>query len=193
MNEIPGRSQSVKGDTTSGQKSVSSSPSKSIGFKFNKSKKVDSPNNENSSGTSTPRKKLERLNYRNGIAILEEYKQKCLLKNDKNKINVENNTDNIKVINTNNLNSLGYEIIEIKDMDLKSNLQSNTDNDEDDEDEKSLEEILSDLKQSKEKSKKLYDSNQESPSSDKSKLVIVRKEELEKKPTSTKKKKIIFV
>lgn len=198
VTEIPARSQSIK-TADPGQKSASSSPSKSIGFKFNKSRR-DSPNNENSPGSSTPRKKLERLNYKNGIDILEIYKQKCLLKNDVNKINVENNADNntnIKIINASNLNALGYEIVEIKDTDLRSNLQSTTENDDDeDEDEKSLEKILSELKESKEKQeqqKKLDDSSRGSPSSDKSKLVIVRKEELDKKKSSTKKNKIIFV
>lgn len=111
---------------------------------------------------------------------------------DMNKINLENNC---KVISASNLNSLGFEVIEIKDTDLKEKLLGKIDvvaSDESDQDELSLEDILNDLKESKKRDeqKKLSDSNADSSSSDRTKLVLVRKDE---KKASTKKKKIIFV
>lgn len=83
------------------------SPNKTIGFKFNKSKK-DSANNENNvtgvSAAAPPRKKFEKLNYKNGVDILEAYKERvALLKSDKNRVNLENNA---KIVNTAELTSL---------------------------------------------------------------------------------------
>ena len=64
--------------------SNTSTPNRTIGFKFNKSKKESSattnpnsnPSSQFASITSTPRKKLERLNYRSGNDILEAYKKR---------------------------------------------------------------------------------------------------------------------
>jgi uncharacterized LabA/DUF88 family protein len=55
-----------------------STPVRSTGFKFNKSKKENQQLNQSSSPslTSTPRKKQEKLNYKSGIDILELYKSK---------------------------------------------------------------------------------------------------------------------
>ena len=86
------------------QTSNTSTPNRTIGFKFNKSKKeVNSASNSNNNSnptsqfpsvTSTPRKKLEKLNYKSGIDILELYKAKhsCkMLNNDVSQIILENN------------------------------------------------------------------------------------------------------
>ena len=58
-----------------------------------------------------PRKKLEKINYKSGIDILEAYKARCaLLKNNMNRVNLENNNSeniNLKVASTSNLNSMG--------------------------------------------------------------------------------------
>jgi hypothetical protein len=97
VNEIPARSQSVKA-SDSLQKSSPNSPNRTIGFKFNKSKKE---NNENMLNISATRKKLEKLNYKRGIDILEVYKEKCKhLKIDINKTNLESNQKKIQISNS---------------------------------------------------------------------------------------------
>ncbi len=97
VNEIPARSQSVKA-SDSLQKSSPNSPNRTIGFKFNKSKKE---NNENILNISATRKKLEKLNYKRGIDILEVYKEKCKhLKIDINKTNLESNQKKIQISNS---------------------------------------------------------------------------------------------
>ena len=97
VNEIPARSQSVKA-SDSLQKSSPNSPNRTIGFKFNKSK---IENNENTLNISATRKKLEKLNYKRGIDILEVYKEKCKhLKIDINKTNLESNQKKIQISNS---------------------------------------------------------------------------------------------
>jgi hypothetical protein len=82
--------------------SASTSPNKTAaqGFKFNKTKKergraglemgiatTSNPNSQSTSSTNTPRKKIEKLDYRTGVDILEAYKAKLKIKMQLYKLN----------------------------------------------------------------------------------------------------------
>jgi len=86
--------------------SATSTPNKTAaqGFKFNKTKKdrsgragmefgvggvstTSNPNSQSTSSTNTPRKKIEKLDYRSGVDILEAYKAKLKIKMQLYKLN----------------------------------------------------------------------------------------------------------
>lgn len=85
--------------------SATSTPNKTAaqGFKFNKTKKergragsefgtgglstTSNPNSQSTSSTNTPRKKIEKLDYRSGVDILEAYKAKLKVKMQLYKLN----------------------------------------------------------------------------------------------------------
>jgi hypothetical protein len=86
MKERPESSATAPGGPTTSNQSAANTPNRSaIVFKFNKSKKETSGGSSNSNSdpasqhaslTSTPRKKIEKLNYKTGTDILEAYKSK---------------------------------------------------------------------------------------------------------------------
>ena len=182
MNEIPARSHSVKADSLH-QKSNPNSPNKTIGFKFNKSKKENN-NNENMPNVSTTRKKLEKLNYKRGIDLLEVYKEKCRhLKIDMNKTNlleestsnIQQAKDEIKLKETCNNNKK-------KELQINDSIDTYDASEEKDEDQKSLEDILKDLKSSVTKNDAALVSNNNEDETDET-----------TNESSTKKNNIIFV
>lgn len=74
----------------------SSSPSRNIAFKYNKTKNKENHSSQIGSLNTTPRKKLEKLNRQTGTNILEVYKAK--LKAKVNSKEIENEQENLTII-----------------------------------------------------------------------------------------------